>query len=68
MEGDSAIPVVADTYPFVAGVDTRAATPSCAIITCPTGAVVDQQVFLTAPAGLRCARPETLGRLLEGRA
>lgn len=47
---------VADLYRYVVGVDTHAGTHSYAIVTAPTGAVVDQATFPTTPAGLRRVR------------
>lgn len=48
--------IVAETYSFVVGVDTHAATHSYAIVSCPTGTVIDQRTFPTSPAGLSRAR------------
>lgn len=42
---------VADTYRFVVGVATHAATHSYAILTCG-GAVVGEQTFATTTAGI----------------
>lgn len=46
---------VADLYQYVVGVDTHAATHSYAVITAPTGALVDQATFPATGAGLRRA-------------
>jgi hypothetical protein len=46
------MPIVAEEYAFVTGVDTHAATHSLSLITAATGAVVDQAVFPTTPPGL----------------
>lgn len=47
---------VADFYRYVVGVDTHTATHSYAIVTAPTGALVDEATFPTTSAGLRRAR------------
>ncbi len=44
--------ILGDEYDYVVGVDTHAATHSYAIITAPTGALVDEQTFPTTPAGI----------------
>ena len=41
------MPIVAEQYTFVIGVDTHAATHSLALVNASTGAVVDQSVFRT---------------------
>jgi transposase len=46
------MPIVAEDYTFVIGVDTHAATHSLALLTAATGAVVDQSVFPNTPPGL----------------
>lgn len=46
------MPIVAEEYAFVIGVDTHAATHSLALVTATTGAVVDQAVFPNTPPGL----------------
>jgi transposase len=46
------MPIVAEEYAFVIGVDTHAATHSLSLITATTGAVVDQVVFSTTSPGL----------------
>jgi transposase len=46
-----AMPIVAEQYTFVIGVDTHAATHSLALVTATTGAVVDQAVFPNTPPG-----------------
>lgn len=55
---------VADTYRYVVGVDTHAATHSYAIVT-SSGALLDQGSFPTTPAGLRRAR-DWIARRTEG--
>lgn len=45
------MPIVADQYEFVIGVDTHAATHSLSVVTAATGAVVDQSMFPTNPSG-----------------
>lgn len=44
--------IVADTFAFVVGVDTHAATHSFAIVACPSGRIIDEQRFPTTGAGL----------------
>ena len=56
------MPIVANTYRYVVGVDTHAATHTYAVIDCATGAVLDEATFPTTPAGLgrglrRLSRP-----------
>jgi transposase len=46
------MPIVAEEYAFVIGVDTHAATHSLALISATSGGVVDQAVFPNSPAGL----------------
>jgi transposase len=46
------MPIVAEQYTFVIGVDTHAATHSLALITAATGAVTDHAVFPNTPPGL----------------
>ena len=46
------MPIVAEEYTFVIGVDTHAATHSLALVTAATGAIVDQAVFPNTPPGL----------------
>lgn len=46
------MPIVANTYRYVVGVDTHAATHTYAVIDCATGAVLDEATFPTTPAGL----------------
>lgn len=46
------MPIVAEEYTFVIGVDTHAATHSLALLTAATGAVVDQAVFPNTVPGL----------------
>ena len=46
------MPIVAEEYTFVIGVDTHAATHSLALVSASTGAVVDQSVFPNTPPGL----------------
>jgi transposase len=50
------MPIVAEQYTFVIGVDTHAATHSLALVTAATGAVVDEAVFPNTPPGLDRAR------------
>ncbi|UZG55083.1 hypothetical protein ONE62_34415 [Rhodococcus opacus] len=49
------MPIVADQYEFVIGVDTHAATHSLSVVTAATGAIVDQSMFPTNPSGLERA-------------
>ena len=49
------MPIVANTYSYVAGVDTHAATHTFAVIAAATGAVLDQATFASTDAGLRRA-------------
>jgi transposase len=56
---------VAESYRFVVGVDTHAATHTYAIVECPTGMLVDQQAFPTSPAGLARAM-DWIARRTEG--
>ena len=46
------MPIVAEQYTFVIGVDTHAATHSLALVTAATGAVIDHAVFPNTPPGL----------------
>lgn len=46
------MPIVAEEYAFVIGVDTHAATHSLALVTATNGAVVDQAVFPNTRQGL----------------
>jgi len=46
------MPIVADTYQHVVGVDTHAATHSYAVVQCPTGRLVDEATFPTTSGGL----------------
>jgi transposase len=46
------MPIVAEEYTFVIGVDTHAATHSLALVTAATGAIVDQAVFANTPPRL----------------
>lgn len=46
------MPIVAEEYTVVIGVDTHAATHSLALVTGSTGAVVDEAVFPNTPPGL----------------
>ena len=46
------MPIVAEQYTFVIGVDTHAATHSLALVVASTGAVIDQAVFPDTPAAL----------------
>jgi len=47
-----AMPIVAEQYAFVIGVDTHAANHSFALINATNGTIIDQAVFPTSPAGL----------------
>nr|AIU93844.1 hypothetical protein LRS1606.410 [Rhodococcus sp. NS1] len=49
------MPIVADQYEFVMGVDTHAGTHSLSVVTAATGAAIDQSVFPTNPSGLERA-------------
>ena len=51
-EPNVAMPIVAEQYTFVIGVDTHAATHSLALVIAATGAVVDEAVFPNTPPGL----------------
>lgn len=57
--------IVAEAYRFVVGVDTHAATHSFAIVSAPSGALLDEARFPTTPSGLRRAR-DWIGRRAEG--
>ena len=46
------MPIVANTYSYVVGVDTHAASHTYAVIECPSGALIDQATFPTTAAGL----------------
>ena len=46
------MPIVADTYTYVVGVDTHAATHQYAIVRADTGGVIDEQEFPTTAAGM----------------
>jgi transposase len=46
------MPIVADSYDLVVGVDTHAASHTVALIRCPTGAELAQARFPTSRAGL----------------
>ena len=46
------MPIVAEEYTFVIGVDIHAATHSLVLVTAATGAIVDQAVFPNTPPGL----------------
>lgn len=50
------MPIVADHYRYVLGVDTHAATHTYALIASPSGRELDQQTFPTTPAGLARAQ------------
>lgn len=51
-ETNVAMPIVAEQYAFVIGVDTHAATHSLALVTAATGGIVTEAVFPNSPAGL----------------
>jgi transposase len=60
-----AMPIVAEEYAFVIGVDTHAATHSLALVAAATGGVIDEAVFPNSPAGL--ARASTwITRRIDG--
>lgn len=59
------MPIVADTYRFVVGVDTHSQTHQYAIIIAATGQAVDEAEFAADPAGLRRAIA-WIGRRTEG--
>ena len=46
------MPIVANTYSYVVGVDPHAASHTYTVIECPSGAVIDQATFPTSSAGL----------------
>ena len=46
-----AIPIVAEQYRFVIGVDTHAATDSLALVTAATGAAIAEAVFSNTVSG-----------------
>ena len=46
------MPIVAEEYSFVIGVDTHAATHSLALVSAISGGVVNQALFPNSPAGL----------------
>ncbi len=50
------MPIVADTYDLLIGVDTHAATHTFAIVDATTGALAEHREFPTTPAGLRRAQ------------
>lgn len=50
------MPIVADHYRFVVGVDTHAATHSYAVVESLTGRIIDQATFPTTTAGLARAQ------------
>lgn len=56
---------VADTYTYVVGVDTHAATHQFAIVAAATGAVLEQREFPTTEAGLKRAAA-WIGRRSQG--
>lgn len=60
------MPIVAEEYAFVIGVDTHAATHSLALVTAATGAVVDRAVLPNTPPGLDRAR-DWITRRIDGR-
>ena len=57
------MPIVAEQYTFVIGVDTHAATHSLALVNTSTGAVVDQSVFPNTPLGLDRALTWIISRI-----
>ena len=46
------MPIVAEQYELVIGVDTHAATHTLALVVTATGAVTDEAVFPTTTGGL----------------
>lgn len=52
LEGDIAMPIVAELYRFVVGVDTHAAAHTFAVIEAATGRLVAHDTFPTSTAGL----------------
>ena len=65
LEGDIALPIVADHFRFIVGVDTHAATHTYAILASPSGKLLTQETFPTSTAGL--ARGAAwIGRRTEG--
>jgi hypothetical protein len=46
------LPIVADTYELVVGVDTHAATHTLAIVSARTGAALEHDTFPATPTGL----------------
>ncbi|MBN9633819.1 MAG: hypothetical protein J0H22_01045 [Actinobacteria bacterium] len=57
------MPIVAEQYTFVIGVDTHAATHSLSLVNTSTGAVVDQSVFPNTPPGLDRALTWIINRI-----
>ena len=51
-ETNVAMPIAAEQYAFVIGVDTHAATHSLALVTAATGGIVTEAVFPNSPPGL----------------
>lgn len=49
------VPLIAETYQLLVGVDTHAATHTFAVINAATGALTESRTFPTSPAGLRRA-------------
>src|SRR5690625_2165577 len=47
--------IVAQTLPFVIGIDGHAINPALAILACPNGEIRDEQQFPTTAAGLQRA-------------
>jgi transposase len=64
-EPNVAMPIVAEQYTFVIGVDTHAATHSLALVIAATGAVVDEAVFPNTPLGLDRALSWITRRIAE---
>ncbi|MGA8257852.1 MAG: IS110 family transposase [Nocardioides sp.] len=60
------MPIVANTFRYLVGVDTHAASHTFAVIECPTGALVAQATFPTTPAGLARAVAWIQRRTLPG--
>ena len=62
-EMNVAMPIVAEQYAFVIGVDTHAATHSLALITAATGGIVKEAVFPNSPEGLDRALSWITGKI-----
>lgn len=60
------MPIVAEEYAFVIGIDTHAATHALALVTAATGGIVKEAVFPNSPAGLDRALTWITGKI-DGR-